>query len=170
MITIQQLRHEDISTIIAAFPHKAVSTFEKYLAEQSEGRRFCWIARHNELFVGYVTLVLESKYQHFSEDKVPEVMDLNVVQEFRGQGIGTKLLRRAEQKAFNHSKVVGLGVGLYVGADGGYGSAQRLYIRNGYVPDGKGVTYNYESVVPGNAYQVDDNLVLWLTKTSIKDL
>ena len=50
------------------------------------------------------------------------------------------------------------------GAVGGYGAAQRLYIKRGYIPDGKGVTYNYEPTIPGNSYPLDDELVLWFTK------
>ena len=32
------------------------------------------------------------------------------------------------------------GGGLYAGADGGYGAAQMLYVKRGYITDGKGVT------------------------------
>jgi hypothetical protein len=35
------------------------------------------------------------------------------------------------------SDVVGLGVGLYPD----YGTAQRMYVRRGYLPDGRGVIY-----------------------------
>ena len=41
--------------------------------------------------------------------------------------------------------IVGIGVGLYPD----YGSAQRLYIKRGYLPDGHGATYNYESNMGG---------------------
>ena len=61
-------------------------------------------------------------------------------------------------------EVVGIGVGLYAGEDGGYGAAQRLYIKRGYIPDGQGVTYNYEPTMPGNSYPLDDDLVLWFLK------
>jgi hypothetical protein len=59
---------------------------------------------------------------------------------------------------------IATGVGLYAGADCGYGPAQRLYIKRGYIPDGKGVTYNYEPTIPGNSHPLDDDLVLWFTK------
>ncbi len=60
--------------------------------------------------------------------------------------------------------MVGIGVGLYAGEDGGYGAAQRLYVKRGYIPDGKGVTYNYHPTTPGNNYSLDDDLILWFTK------
>jgi len=34
----------------------------------------------------------------------------------------------------------------------------------GYLPDGYGVTYNYQSVIPGDSAPLDDDLVLWFTK------
>ena len=41
-----------------------------------------------------------------------------------------------------------IGVGLY----NDYGRAQKLYVHLGYVPDGHGVTYAYQSIVPGESY------------------
>ena len=84
-------------------------------------------------------------------------MDLNILPSFRKMGIGFLLFAI-------RSDTIGIGVGPYAGEDGGYGSAQRLYIKRGYIPDGKGVTYNYESTIPGNSYPLDDDLVLWFTK------
>jgi hypothetical protein len=34
----------------------------------------------------------------------------------------------------------------------------------GYVPDGKGITFNYTYVIPGEQYPVDDHLLIWLKK------
>jgi len=55
---------------------------------------------------------------------------------------------------------IGLGVGLYRD----YGSAQRLYAKLGYVPDGRGVTYRGFPVEPGHLYRAGDDLILWLKK------
>ena len=66
----------------------------------------------------------------------------------------------AELEAVKKQNKVGIGVGLY----DGYGSAQRLYIKRGYIPDGLGVTYNYNHVTPGANVCLDDDLVLWFTK------
>ncbi len=93
-------------------------------------------------------------------------MDLNVLPAYRKMGIGSLLLDTAEKEAATRSKVVGIGVGLYVGEDSGYGAAQRLYVKRGYIPDGKGVTYNYQPTIPGNGYALDDDLALWFTKKS----
>ena len=67
----------------------------------------------------------------------------------------------AEQIAAQHADTVCLGVGLCRE----YGSAQRIYAKRGYIPDGSGVWYQdkpcvqYETVCT-----VDDDLVLYLAK------
>ena len=43
----------------------------------------------------------------------------------------------AEKIAATYADIVYLGVGLH----SGYGSAQRMYVKRGYVPDGSGVWY-----------------------------
>jgi GNAT superfamily N-acetyltransferase len=182
-IEIRSLANSDIQTIVECFTKanwpKPAATFETYLKEQNAGERLAWVAfehghpefisgsemlkqvqHDNEQFAGYVTLKWQSNYQPFRENQIPEIMDLNVLPPFQGKGIGSKLLKTAENAAFNQNDVVGLGVGLYAG----YGKAQKLYISKGYIPDGNGVTYNYQPVEPGNSTTLDDDLVLWFSK------
>ena len=109
-------------------------------------------------------MLFRSGYPSFKAENILEIMDLNVLPHYRKMGIGSLLLDTAEKEAATKSQIIGIGVGLYAGPDGGYGAAQRLYIKRGYIPDGKGVTYNYELTIPGNSYPLDDDLVLWFTK------
>jgi GNAT superfamily N-acetyltransferase len=136
------------------------SIYNQYLKEQTENKRCVWTAWIGDSFVGYVTLKWFSDYQPFATCNIPEINDLNVLPKFRQQGIGSKLLDLAETEANKRSSCVGLGVGLY--AD--YGEAQKLYIKRGYIPDGRGLTYKNKSVLPGETVQVDDDLTLWLVK------
>lgn len=167
-VSIRPLIKEYIVAISEAFNqmgwNKPVSLFELYLKEEEEGERLVWVASVHDQFAGYTTLNWQSDYPSFKEQNIPEIMDLNVLPSFRGMGIGSLLLDTAEKEAGTRSEVVGIGVGLYTGEDGGYGAAQRLYVKRGYIPDGKGVTYNYQPTIPGNSYRLDDDLVLWLTK------
>ena len=103
-------------------------------------------------------------YKPFAEKNIPEIMDLNILPYFRNHGIATKLLEIAEKEARSKSNIIGIGVGLYGGPDGGYGAAQRLYVKRGYIPDGYGVTYDYRHATPGERYPLDDDLILWFTK------
>lgn len=143
---------------------KSEKLFQNYFKEQKQGQRYFLIAFAKEKPIGYVTLKLQSEYPYFEANQIPEISDLNVLPSMRNQGIGSALLKTAEDIAQEFSNIVGIGVGLYAGSDGGYGSAQRLYIKNGYIPDGHGITYNYQPVIPGNTYCIDDELILWFTK------
>lgn len=164
MRNIRLLVQSDIPSMVTAFSdigwNKPASLFEKYLKEQTAGTKWVWVAFEGAQFAGYVTLELQSEYEPFLKNNIPEIKDLNVLPVFRGQGIGSALLDCAEEKAKSLSAVVGIGVGLY--AD--YGNAQKLYVKRGYLPDGEGVTYHYQGVSPGKQVAVDDDLVLWFTK------
>lgn len=144
--------------------NKPPSLFEEYLKEQEACDRLVWVAYVQDEFAGYVTLKWRSSYPFFKEQNIPEIMDLNVMPSFKKMGIGSMLLDIAEKEAATKSEVVGIGVGLYAGADGGYGAAQKLYVKRGYITYGQVVTYNYKPTIPGNSYQLDDYLVLWFTK------
>jgi len=168
------LQEDSIPMIVEAFQQanwpKPASLFETYLEEQKKGSRLVWLGFFEDQFAGYVTLKWQSSYPPFAADGIPEIMDLNVLPSFRKCGIGSYLLECAEQEAARQSDYVGIGVGLYGGADGGYGAAQRLYVKRGYIPDGKGVTYHYQPAEPGHVYPLDDELVLWFTKKLTRTL
>lgn len=167
-VFIRPLSKEDVSIITEAFNsigwNKPASLFEGYLKEAEAGERFISVAFVHNCFAGYITLKWQSLYPPFKEQDIPEIMDLNVIPHARKKGIGTMLLDITEKEAETKSDTIGIGVGLYAGEDGGYGSAQRLYVKRGYIPDGKGVTYSYQPTIPGNSYPLDDDLVLWFTK------
>ena len=168
-INIEFLDYRYIDILYEAFAknnwHKPKSLFEKYLDKQKDGTRKILVATVNSEITGYATLNFESQYKPFQEENIPEIQDLNVLPAFRNKGIASSLLDSLENQAKFYSDGVGIGVGLYAGDDGGYGAAQKLYVKRGYIPDGKGVTYNYEPVIPGNSYTVDDDLILWFTKS-----
>ena len=163
-LVIRTMDESDPEVISAAFTaigwHKPPALFQRYLAEQDEGRRLAFVAEWHGEFAGYVTTVWTSDYSPFAERQVPEVCDLNVLPPHRRQGIGNALLDRAESAASARSKVVGIGVGLY----SDYGAAQRIYVRRGYLPDGRGVMYRNQPVEPGAVIRIDDEAALMFTR------
>lgn len=167
-ISIRPFAKEDPHIMADAFCkvdwNKPISVFENYMKEVEAGERLVWLAHVHDQFAGYITLKWQSDYLSFKEKNIPEIMDLNVLPYARKKGVATRLLDLAEQVAATQSDTVGIGVGLYAGGNGGYGAAQRLYVKRGYIPDGKGVTCHYQPTVPGSPYPLDDDLVLWLTK------
>lgn len=66
----------------------------------------------------------------------------------------------AEQIAAIYANTVYLGVGLH----SGYGSAQRMYVKRGYIPNGSGVWYQDKICTPYEVCINDDDLVLYLSK------
>ncbi|KTC64735.1 GNAT family acetyltransferase [Legionella adelaidensis] len=165
---IRSFLETDISQLVSEFAKhhwpKPRETFELYWAEQVKSERLVWMAFFNEQLAGYVTLKRTSYYRPFKENHIPEIMDLNVLPPFRNKGIGSLLIETAEKEAFKSSDTIGLGVGLYKD----YGPAQKIYIARGYQPDGRGVTYNYQPIEPGKMVCLDDDLVLWFTKSCKK--
>lgn len=162
--TIRSFKESDILTIVRRFEAvnwpKPIAIFENYLKEQHLDKRHIWVAYIEEHFAGYITLKWESTYEPFHQVKIPEIMDFNVLHDFRNQGIGSQLMDKAERIASKKSETVGIGVGLYEG----YGAAQKLYIKRGYIPNGQTITYNYKPLEYGSSALLDDDLVLWFTK------
>jgi len=163
-IAIRSLSHEDPALISAAFDqigwNKPVSLYEAYLREQEAGERQALVATVEGAFAGYVTVKWQPSYAPFADADIPEIMDLNVLPRHRRQGIATALMDRAEALIAERSPIAGIGVGMYPD----YGNAQRLYVLRGYVPDGRGLTYNDRILEPMEPTVNDDDLVLYFTK------
>jgi GNAT superfamily N-acetyltransferase len=163
-LEIRALSDNDPPVIAVAFAqmgwNKPEARYRQYLDEQSAGTRICLVAIVNGQFAGYVTVNWRPSYPGFSEQNIPEIQDLNILRQFRRQRIASQLLDHAESEVARHSHVVGIGVGLHRG----YNVAQRLYVRRGYVPDGRGVTYRDRYIHEGERVVLDDELLLHFTK------
>ena len=151
-----------ISSAFTAFGWSDRTTLlESYLLEQSKTERKVLVALTENIFAGYVTILWQSDYPPFAEGAIPEIKDLNVLPVYRRSGIGGRLLDKAERLISKRSDVAGIGVGMF----SDYGAAQRLYMKRGYVPDARGLFYHGEYIKPEQQIVVDDDLVLYMTKT-----
>lgn len=164
---IRALRDGDPEVISGAMAaigwDKPLAQYEKYLAEQRDGVRDVLVATVDDEYAGYVTVRWESPYRPF--DRIPEIQDFNVLPKFRRRGIGSGLMDAAEALVAERSDVVAIGVGLY--AD--YGTAQRMYVRRGYIPDGRGILYKLQPVPPGEMVRNDDDAILMFSKSLAPD-
>ncbi len=162
---IHWLQVEDIQPIAAAFAalswDKPAAQYERYLAEQQAGKRVVLVADLAGIFAGYVTIVWQSHYQPFRWAGTPEIVDFNVLPQFRRQGIGTQLMDEAERLIAARSPVAGVGVGLT--AD--YAAAHLLYLRRGYLPDGRGIAHNGQPLQYGETITLNDDQALYFTKS-----
>lgn len=163
-ILIRKLVKEDCKVISRAFSNqgwnKPDEQYINYLLEQDVDERLVLLAFFNDEFAGYLTIKWDSYYLPFKEKNIPEIIDLNVLIKFRCKGIATKLMNEAERIVSKRSYTIGIGVGLTKD----YGNAQSLYIKRGYVPDRKGLSYKYNSLEYGDNVRVDDDLILCLIK------
>ena len=161
---IRPLESKDIPEIAGAFLelgwNKPASQYERYFAQQEVGVRDVYVAYVEGQFAGYLTICWESSYRPFFIKSIPEIVDFNVLPQFRRMGIGTQLMDRAEREIAKISSIAGIGVGM----TSDYGPAQKLYILRGYVPDGLGLHWRDHHVHYHEDVVVDDDLALYLTK------
>lgn len=161
---IRPLEAGDIQPIAAAFAalgwNKPLAQYARYLAEQEAGGRTVFVAFVDEAFAGYVTILWQSSYPPFAEANIPEIADFNVLPHLRRQGIGGRLMDTAEAKVAERFPIMGIGVGLF--AD--YGAAQRMYVKRGYIPDGRGIFTQGHFVQYGESVVIDDEPALYFTK------
>jgi GNAT superfamily N-acetyltransferase len=164
---IRPLHSQDIEALgDLYFPwstlEETVEKWTRYFEEQAKGTRIACIVEQQGKIMGYGNLLPYSEYPHFRNNNIPEIHDIWIYEENRKQGLATVLIAYLEQLAKQQGYAqVGIGVGLYRD----YGPAQRLYFRLGYKPDGEGITYKHSPVIPGEKYPIDDDLILWLTKS-----
>ena len=164
MIEVRLMEETDIDIYYERFLQYDIKKSKGYITkcweENKAGKRITLLAFYKGEFAGSLHLLKESNYPFFKENNIPEINDFNVIPPLRQMGIGNALMDKIEEIALKQYGIVGLGVGLYLS----YGSAQRMYAKRGYIPDGRGVMYNNEPVPPGTQVCVDDELNLFLTK------
>jgi ribosomal protein S18 acetylase RimI-like enzyme len=161
---IRNMRFDDCNVISSVFKlqgwEKPVEQYEKYYQEVLEQRRDVIVVEFEGEFVGYLTIVWESEYTPFREQRIPEIVDLNVLLKFRNRGFASKLIDEAERRIAKRCDYAGIGVGLLPD----YGLAQRLYVKRGYIPDGNGVWSKGRFINYGTEVVMDDDIALYLKK------
>jgi GNAT superfamily N-acetyltransferase len=161
-VRVRTAEPPDVDVLATAFESwpKPPELFADYLSRQASGEFELLVAHVAPALAGYCLVSWSSTYPPFAADGVPEVVDLNVVADQRRRGVGRQLLKSAEELISARSRIAGLRVGLY--AD--YGPAQQMYVRYGYVPDGRGLSVRGRLVPPGSILLLDDDAVIALTR------
>ena len=161
--SIRKMQESDIKDLSRGFISQGWPSREeiltRYFKEQESGEREVLVAEVEGAVAGYITILPCAKQGPFAEI-YPELSDFNVFEPFQNQGIGNLLLEEAEKRVRLISDKVTLGVGLH----SGYGAAQRLYIKRGYIPDGTGVWYQNHQPAMNAVCEDIGELVLYLSK------
>ena len=163
-ICVRDLETGDISILvdeeIAQGWDATADKYEMRIRDREAGRAISLAAEFNGQIAGYINVYPDSEWGAFAGKGLPEIVDFGVLEKFRRRGIGSKMMDVAEKIAAQYSDTVYLGVGLH----SGYGSAQRMYIKRDYLPDGSGVWYGNTVCPPYADCRNDDDLVLYLSK------
>ena len=163
---IRKMQTSDVKELSQGFINQGWPGREEILAryflEQECKEREVLVAEVGGALAGYITILPCAKQGPFAEI-YPELSDFNVFEPFQNQGIGNLLMEEAEKRVKLISDKVTLGVGLH----SGYGSAQRLYVKRGYLPDGSGVWYWNHPVAMNATCEDIGDLVLYLSKDLI---
>ncbi len=164
IITVRSMKENDSRIIYEELLkqnwHPSVKTYENYFEEQERNQRYVFIAEYEGNIAGFTTLLPDASSGPFANKGIPEIVDFNVLEKYQKKGIGNKILDVTERAASGISDVVSLGVGLHYG----YGSAQRIYVKRGYIPDGSGVWYKSKQLEQYCDCCNDDDLVLYFSK------
>lgn len=168
-ITIRCLTRDDAIAIVAGEIVQgwdaSMDKYETRLTDMAEGRATALVALWDGEPAGYINVYPNSMWGAFGGRGLPEIVDFGVLEKFRCRGIGTKLMDAAEAIAARYADTAYLGVGLH----SGYGAAQRMYAKRGYLPDGTGVWYGEKVAEPYAPCVNDDDLVLYLFKRLRED-
>lgn len=163
-IVIRSMEQEDAKVIFETYLsygwHPFMETYENYYNEQGENKRKVFIAEYEGKVSGLCTLLWNPTEGLLGGKGYPEIADLAVFFHVHNKGIGNKLLDVAEQEAAKKSDTVYLAVGLH----SGYGAAQRIYVKRGYIPDGSGVWYQGKQLEQYAPCCNDDDLLLFMAK------
>lgn len=161
-LTIRNMETEDARVftdeLIAQGWHPDIAGYMSRLKDQTEGKCIALSAVYEGCPAGYVYVYLHVEEGPFKGKGWPIIIDFNVLKKYQRRGIGNRLMDAAEQVAGQYADTVCLGVGVC----DSYGTAQRMYVKRGYIPDGSGVWYQgrqcvqYETVCT-----VDDDLILF---------
>lgn len=162
-IKIRVMMYEDIPLICKADNDESEANIiylKNQLANQEKQECSALVALCDGEIAGYVFLYYKGRWGGLANQNLPSIVDLIVFEKYRNKKIASALMDVAEEIAKQHGNQVYLDVCL----NSEYGPAQRLYIKRGYVPDGKGIYYEEKVCKIDEIYKNNDELTLCLVK------
>lgn len=165
MFDIRSAGHSDIEALETLYRDMGYALDPTYFSEnlerQQAGDRQVLVALSDDNLCGFCIYNRKPRYKFFAHHNIPEIQDLAVIPECRGQGLGSRMIDFCEDLA-RQEKFEQMGIG--VGITKSFGSAQRLYTKKGYVPDGYGAVYDRDYIQEGQFLAVDSHLSIMMIK------
>ena len=162
--TIRLLNKSELATAIDQFAKHVTygdrGEAAEHFDEKINGPSDTFFASVEGEYAGSLTIRWESHNEQFRQNNIPFIHHLEVQAEFHGQGIANALMEEAEKLIGTRATHAGICVGIFAA----YGSAQRLYAKRGYIPDGRGVCQHHRPVEEGETVTIDHDLMMWLVK------
>jgi len=136
------------------------ATIEGHFQDHENGASTTILGYEAGRLVGIVTIRWHCHYPPFRARQIPLIQNIEIRYEDRGRGLGGLMLERTEQEIAQRSPLAGICVGIL----DSYGPAQRLYVKRGFIPDGRSVCHPHEPLYGGETVTIDHDLLLWLVK------
>jgi RimJ/RimL family protein N-acetyltransferase len=153
----------DIADFHAAFAaqgwDKPIALLAVYYQGQQEGKHQIFVAMVGDEVAGYTVLLPQIRGGTYPIG-TPEISDFGVLEKHQRQGVGNAMMDAAEKAASEFSDIVALSVGLH----SGYGAAQRIYAKRGYIPDGSGAWYKGKLHPQYAPCVLDDDLLIYMSR------
>jgi len=151
MPPIQNMQKRDIEALEALFPDTTEGQFEADYLEHLQNIRTVLVAVEKDeegerTYFGYASIRWKSDYTQFWQRNIPEIIDLQVAEPYRRQGIDSALIAACEALVREKSYTT-LGTSIKQGDK----ATSRFYSELGYAPTNFSIT-------------TDDNL-MHLSKT-----
>ncbi len=140
--------------------HPSLEAYQKRYDDLNDEIMVALVAEFKGNVAGHINLIWNPIDGAFAEMEIPEVNDFGVFEKYRRQGIGNVMMDVVESLARRKSEKICLAVGVAQA----YGSAQRMYVKRGYIPDGTGVWYQNKICPQYTPCNNDDDLLLFFLK------
>ncbi len=161
---LRPIKREDALVLSHAFSelgiNKPLEIFLSFFSQQQKGERKVFLAEFEGEIAGFISILPSSSIGPFKDDSIPHISDLFVFPNFKGFGIGSKLLETAEKECMRISDKVTFSISLQKS----HAKTHVFLSKNGYLPDGTGVWYSDNNIENSETLQIDDNLCLYLIK------
>ena len=145
---------------LQGWTHQKVEKYINRMKDVSDGKCIAIVAEYKGAVAGYFSIYPNTTSGAFAGKGWPELIDLGVFKKYRKHGIGNILMQVAEDIARKYADTVCIGVGLHQD----YGSAQRLYVKRGYIPDGTGLWWQGKQLEPYADMKNDNEAVIYMSK------